>query len=115
MRILVTGDRGYIGAILGPFLRAAGHEIGGLDLGLYEGCDFGLVPEDIGARPPRDVRDAMPGELAGYDTVACLAGLSNDPLGHLNPAATASVNLEGPLRLARAAKQARVGRSGEAL
>ena len=37
--------------------------------------------------------------------MACLAALSNDPLGDLNPAATYSVNLEGTLRLARAAKQ----------
>jgi nucleoside-diphosphate-sugar epimerase len=48
--------------------------------------------------------------LAGYDAVACLAALSNDPLGELNPAATFSVNLEGTLRLARAAKDAGVGR-----
>ena len=41
MRVLVAGDRGYIGAVLVPFVRAAGHEVDGLDLGLYEGCDFG--------------------------------------------------------------------------
>ena len=42
--------------------------------------------------------------------MVCLAALSNDPLGHLNPAATYSVNLEGTSRLARAAKEAGVGR-----
>ena len=41
MRVLVAGDRGYIGAVLVPFMRAAGHEVDGLDLGLYEGCDLG--------------------------------------------------------------------------
>ena len=110
MRVLVAGDRGYIGAILVPFLRAAGHEVDGFDLGLYEGCDFGPGPEDIGPRPPQDIRDTTPGELAGYDAVACLAALSNDPLGHLNPAATFSVNLDGTLCLARAAKEAGVPR-----
>jgi nucleoside-diphosphate-sugar epimerase len=110
MRILVAGDRGYIGAVMVPFLRAAGHEVAGLDLGLYEGCDLGPGPEDIGARPPRDMRDAKPAELAGFDALVCLAALSNDPLGDLNPAATYSVNLEGTLRLAQAAKQARVER-----
>ena len=40
----------------------------------------------------------------------CLAALSNDPVGHLNPAATYSINHEGTLRLARAAKQAGVER-----
>lgn len=40
----------------------------------------------------------------------CLAALSNDPLGHLNPAATYSINHEGTLRLARAGKQVGIER-----
>ena len=40
----------------------------------------------------------------------CLAALSNDPVGHLNPSATYSINLDGTLRLGRAAKQAGVER-----
>ena len=44
MRVLVAGDRGYIGAVLVPFLRGAGHQVDGLDVGLYEGCDFGAAP-----------------------------------------------------------------------
>jgi len=108
MKVLVAGDRGYIGAVLVPFLRAAGHDVDGLDIGLYEGCDLGPAPEDLGGRPPRDIREAEAGDLSGYDAVACLAALSNDPLGHLNPTTTYSVNLEGTLRLARAAKQAGV-------
>ncbi len=110
MRVLVAGDRGYIGAVLVPFLRAAGHEVDGLDSGLYEGCDFGRPPEDVAGRPLLDIRDADPGYLAGYDAVACLAALSNDPLGHLNPATTYSVNLDGTLCLARAAKEAGIDR-----
>ena len=110
MRVLVAGDRGYIGAVMVPFLRAAGHEVDGLDLGLYEGCDLGPGPEDIGARQQCDMRDAEPGRLAGYDAVVCLAALSNDPLGDLNPAATYSVNLDGTLALARAARLAGVER-----
>ncbi len=109
MRVLVAGDRGYIGTVLVPFLRAAGHEVDGLDLGLYEGCDLGHALD--GAPPPvRDMRDVEAGQLAGYDAVLCLAALSNDPLGDLNPAATYSVNLEGTLHLAEAAKQAGVER-----
>ena len=109
MRVLVAGDRGYIGAVLVPFLRAAGHEVDGLDLGLYEGCDLGPAPESEYSGP-RDMRDAEPSQLAGYDALLCLAALSNDPLGDLNPAATSSINLDGTLHLARAAKQAGVER-----
>src|SRR5277367_5811602 len=110
MRVLVAGERGYIGAVLAPFLRAAGHEVDGLDLGLYEGCDLGPALDDIGQQRPRDMRDVVPDELAGYDAVLCLAALSNDPVGDLNPAATYSVNLDGTLNLAKAAKDAGVER-----
>jgi nucleoside-diphosphate-sugar epimerase len=110
MRILVAGDRGYIGAVMVPFLRAAGHEVDGLDLGLYEGCDLGPAPADISGPPSADIRDASPTELTGLDAVVCLAALSNDPLGDLKPATTYSINLEGTLQLARAAKTAGVER-----
>jgi nucleoside-diphosphate-sugar epimerase len=110
MRVLVAGDRGYIGAVLMPFLRAAGHEADGLDLGLYEGCDLGPAPAASGTHVSRDIRDAEASTLADYDAVLCLAALSNDPLGDLNPAATYSVNLDGTLRLARAAKEAGIER-----
>ena len=74
------------------------------------GATWDRRPEDVNGRPPRDIRDAEAGQLAGYDAVVCLAALSNDPLGDLNPATTYSVNLEGTMRLARAAKQAGVER-----
>jgi nucleoside-diphosphate-sugar epimerase len=116
VRVLVAGDGGYIGAVLAPFLRAAGHEVTGLDLGLYEGCDLGAAPGPPGGPDgarhlePRDMRSVTPGQLAGNDAVVCLAALSNDPLGDLSPAATHSVNVDGTLHLARAAKQAGVPR-----
>ena len=110
MNVLVAGDRGYIGAVLVPFLRAAGHTVEGLDLGLYEGCDIGPGPEDIGARPRIDLRDVEARHCDGYDAVICLAALSNDPVGHLNPAATYSINLDGTLRLGQAAKKSGVER-----
>ncbi len=108
MRVLVAGDRGYIGTVLVPFLRAAGHEVDGLDLGLYEGCDLGLAMDSTARF--QDMRDVKADQLADYDAVLCLAALANDPLGDLNPAATYSVNLDGTLHLAQAAKQADVER-----
>ena len=110
MKVLVAGDRGYIGAVLAPFVRAAGHQVDGLDLGLYDGCDLGPPLAVAGQRIVCDMRDVDPGQLSGYDAVIALAALSNDPLGNLNPAATYSVNLDGTLRLARAAKEAGVER-----
>lgn len=110
MKVLVAGDRGYIGAVLVPFFRHAGHQVDGLDLGLYEGCDLGPALPDAGERARLDMRDASAASLSGYDAVLCLAALSNDPLGDLNPDATYSVNLDGTLSLARAAKEAGITR-----
>jgi len=113
MRVLVAGDRGYIGAVMVPLLSAAGHDVEGLDLGLYEGCDLGpapAYPSGASTRAAYDMRDVTAGQLADYDAVICLAALSNDPLGDLNPGATHSVNLDGTMQLARAAKAAGAGR-----
>jgi nucleoside-diphosphate-sugar epimerase len=110
MRVLVAGDGGYIGAVLVPFFQNAGHEVDGLDLGLYEGCDLGPAQPGANSAGHVDMRDVTAVQLAGYDAVVCLAALSNDPLGDLNPATTYSVNLDGTVNLARMAKLAGVPR-----
>jgi nucleoside-diphosphate-sugar epimerase len=109
MRVLVDGDRGYIGAVLVPFLLRAGHDVVGLDAGWYDGCDFGPGPGGYEQRTG-DVRDARPGDLEGFDAVVHLAAISNDPIGHLHPEATYDVNARGAVHMARAAKEAGVPR-----
>lgn len=109
MRVLVDGDRGYIGAVLVPFLQAHGHEVVGLDVGWYDGCDFGPQPGGYEQRTG-DVRDARPEDLEGFDAVVHLAAISNDPIGHLHPEATYSVNTYGAVHMARTAKAAGVPR-----
>ncbi len=109
MRVLVTGDRGYVGAVMVPFLQAAGHVVVGLDAGWYDGCDFGPQPEGYEQRTG-DVRDTTAEDLEGFDAVAHLAAISNDPIGHLNPEATYSVNADGAIVVASAAKAAGVPR-----
>jgi nucleoside-diphosphate-sugar epimerase len=109
MRVLVDGDRGYIGAVLVPVLREAGHEVVGLDAGWYDGCDFGPVPDDYESRTG-DIRDQKPEDLEGFDAVVHLAAISNDPVGHLNPEATYSVNAHGAAHMAEVAKAAGVPR-----
>src|ERR1700748_2754650 len=110
MRGLVAGHGRYIGAVLVPLLQGAGHQVDGYDLGLYEGCDLGPARGSSAARAPRDIRAGQRRELGRYDPVIFLAALSNDPLGHLNRAATYAINLDGTLHLARAAKEAGVER-----
>ena len=109
MRVLVTGHRGYLGVELVPFLLGAGHEVVGLDNGYFDACDFGDPPEEVRS-VDCDLRDVTPADCAGFDAVAHLAALSNDPLGDLNPRVTYEINHEGSLRLARTAKEAGVAR-----
>ena len=57
MKILVTGTEGYIGARLAPWLEAAGHEVTGLDIGLYrDGCLY-LDPRGIPFGPRTVYKD----------------------------------------------------------
>src|SRR5688572_29357581 len=109
MRVLVTGNEGYIGAVLVPFLAQAGHEVVGLDIGLYRGCDFGPQPPDP-ATIRMDARDVRPEHLDGFDAVVHLAAVSNDPVGHLNPMSTYAINHEASVHLAGVARQAGVRR-----
>lgn len=109
MRVLVTGHLGYIGVETVPLLRAAGHEVVGLDTGLYNECDFAAPPDPVETMAV-DVRDITPDHLRGFDAVVHLAALSNDPLGDLNPTITYDINQHASVRLAHAAKAAGVGR-----
>lgn len=109
MRVLVTGHRGYIGATLVPMLLDAGHEVSGLDSGLFEGCDFGGTLLDVPWNR-KDVRDVTPTDFDGFDAVLHLAALSNDPLGDLDANTTFDINHIGSVRVATAAKEAGVRR-----
>lgn len=109
VKVLVTGHDGYIGVRLVPIFRAAGHEVVGLDSGLFSDTGFGPRPEPVEAIR-RDVRDVTPEVFAGFDAVVHLAGLSNDPLGDLNPALTYDINHRGTVAVAQAAKAAGVER-----
>lgn len=109
MRVLVTGHQGYLGTVMTPVLRAAGHDVVGLDSGLFAGCLLGPPPDD----PPAfdlDIRDIKEKHLNGFDAVIHLAALSNDPLGSLAPEITHKINHHASVRLARLAKFAGVRR-----
>src|SRR3984885_6012597 len=109
MRVLLTGSRGYIGAVAGPILRDAGHDVVGLDADLYANCDFGVIGTDI-PELRKDLRDLTTADLAGFDAVVHLAALSNDPLGNLNPQLTYDINHLASVDLAKLAKAAGVKR-----
>jgi nucleoside-diphosphate-sugar epimerase len=105
MKILLTGHKGYIGAVAVSMMQAAGHQVVGLDTDLFSGCDFGRTPSAV-PELRKDIRDLGPGDLNGYDAVVHLAALSNDPLGNLHASLTYEINHHASLRLAELAKAA---------
>ena len=91
-------------------VQKAGHEVTGLDIGLYEGCDFGPPPEPV--REIRaDLRDVDGSLLKGFDAVIHLAALSNDPFGDFDAELTYDINHRATVRLARLAREAGAGGS----
>ena len=112
MKILVTGHLGYIGAVLVPMLTARGHNVVGLDSDLFQRCTFGSAAIAVVPNNRKDIREVSQsdlGELA-VEAVIHLAGLSNDPLGNLNPRITMEINHLATVRLAVLARDAGVKR-----
>jgi nucleoside-diphosphate-sugar epimerase len=109
MRILLTGHKGYIGAVAAPLLKEAGHEVVGLDTDLFRGCDFGNPNPEI-PELRRDLRNLSRSDFEGFEAVVHLGALSNDPLGNLDPQLTYDINHHASVRLAELAKAAGVSR-----
>ena len=109
MRILVTGQNGYIGPVLTGMLLAEGYEVSGLDSDFFVGCNFNIGAPDI-PQVRKDIRDVVAADLEGFDAVIHLAALSNDPIGNLNPNLTYEINHKASVRLAELAKQVGISR-----
>jgi nucleoside-diphosphate-sugar epimerase len=109
MKVLVTGHDGYIGTVMTPLLTAAGHEVVGLDTGLFRSFSLGGDPPPV-ATLAKDLRDVEPDDLDGIGAVIHLAAISNDPVGDLNPELTFDINHRASVHLPETAKQAGVER-----
>jgi nucleoside-diphosphate-sugar epimerase len=111
MHLLITGNQGFIGPILVRLAKEAGHNVTGLDIGYFEDCVAGSMPEVKPDRQiVRDIRDVKAADLDGVDAIVHLAGLSNDPMGALNADLTYDINLEATARLGELARDAGVTR-----
>ncbi len=109
MKVLVSGNKGYIGSVLTPLLTERRYEVRGYDVGYYEDCMLHAVSEKY-PQIRKDIRDIEKGDVEGVDAVVHLAALSNDPLGDLAPNLTEEINLLGTIRLAELAKSVGVRR-----
>jgi nucleoside-diphosphate-sugar epimerase len=105
MKILVTGNQGYIGPGLGRHLRRALPEA---QLIGYDTGYFALAATNAHMSPDRgyhiqinaDARDIDAEALQGVDAVVALAAVSNDPMGATYEAPTDAINRGAAVRLA---------------
>ena len=105
MRILITGNMGYVGAVLTRYVRRTlkNVEIIGFDTA-YFGHSLtgaGLLPEALLDRQVfGDVREFPSELLDGVDSVVHLAAVSNDPMGNKFEAVTGEINRDASARIA---------------
>lgn len=105
MRILIAGGAGYVGSALIPKLLDRGYSIDVVDLFWFNNN----LPAEVGIIE-KDIFDLQAPDLAGFDQVIFLAGLSNDPMADFSPAKNFIFNASAPAYLAYIAKKAGVRR-----
>ena len=114
MRILVTGNNGYIGSVMVKLLLEKGYDVVGLDSDLFEESVFGDKSITGGISSisylRKDLRSVEESDLNGVDAIFHLCALSNDPLGDFNPEITYEINHKGSVRLAKLAKKVGIKR-----
>ena len=107
MKILVTGNLGYVGTITSAYLKNQGYDVIGLDSGFYIDCRLVPIEREISTNY-KDIRDVEISDFIGIDAVVHLAALSNDPIGELDPDLTFEINYLGAVRTAEMAKKSGV-------
>lgn len=110
MRILVTGNLGYIGCVLTDILIKKGYEVIGFDTNYYEQLNSLPKSSKKIKQIKKDIREVSKDDFKGADAVIHLAALSNDPIGELDPRLTYEINYQSTIRLAKFAKETRVKR-----
>ena len=105
MRILITGNLGYVGAYLVSNLRAKYPKayIVGYDLGYFQNCltTKNFAPETkLDVQYFGDVRSFDENLLNDIDHVVHLAAISNDPIGNKFEEVTLNVNYKASVDIA---------------
>ena len=113
MKIVITGNLGYVGAWVTRQLRVSYPDawLVGVDMGYFAHCltDAPCAPEVLlDAQYIADVRRFPTEVLRGTDAVVHLAAVSNDPMGHAYEDVTRQVNHVAAAAVARQAKAAGV-------
>jgi len=109
-KILVTGDRGYIGSSLVQVLLEQGMDVIGYDVGFFSPSLQTTTKKKSYKQITKDIRKVEKKDVEGIDGIIHLSALSNDPMGNIDPKLTQDINSVASLRLAELAKAAGVQR-----
>ena len=115
MRILITGNMGYVGSYLVRHLRSVSSDLSvfGYDMGYFSHCLTNAVclPErQVDLQYFADIRSISADILINnkIDAIIHLSAISNDPMGKTYETVTFDVNYKSSIRLARMAREAGV-------
>jgi nucleoside-diphosphate-sugar epimerase len=113
MKILITGNMGYVGPCVVEHLRNTipAAQIVGFDIGYFGSCltNGGRLPEcRVDCQYFGDIRNFDSAILEGVDAIVHLAAISNDPIGNKYESVTFDINYKASVRLAAAARKAGV-------
>ncbi len=113
MKILITGNMGYVGPGVVDQLRKAypNATLIGYDMAYFASCltNAAVLPESkLDMQLFGDVREISAETLAGMDAIVHLAAISNDPMGTRFEDITLDVNYRSSIRIAELAKEAGV-------
>ena len=111
MKILITGNMGYIGPCVVNHLRSClpDAQLVGLDMGYFANCltNAAILPEcKVDVQYFTDVRKVSPNIFQDVDAVVHLAAISNDPMGNQFEDVTLDINYRSSINLAKMAKTA---------
>jgi nucleoside-diphosphate-sugar epimerase len=113
MKILITGNMGYIGPCVVSHLRGSHPEaeLIGLDMGYFANCltNEKMLPEcKVDIQFFADVRRHAAELLKNVDAVIHLAAISNDPMGNKFENVTFDINHRASVNLAKKSKESGV-------
>jgi nucleoside-diphosphate-sugar epimerase len=95
VRVLLAGNRGYLGSVLQDLLIQVGYDVIGVDTGFYDADPM---------QPRQDIRHMPAEDFVGCDAVVNLAAMCNDACGNLSTTVTYQINTDAAVRMARMAK-----------
>ena len=116
MKIMITGNMGYIGPVVTKHLRTTIPDsiIIGLDTAYFGNCmnSVDVLPEsNLDIQYYADIRKVPQHMLDGVDAVVHLSGISNDPIGNRFEEVTLDINHKASIRLAEQAEKQESARS----